>query len=270
MSNDASTGSGPETARSPGPGPSQDPEPGSETGPETGSENGSESGSLNRYESTDAWRTVDDYFTELLVDEDEVLTAARDSGRRTTMPDAEVAANQGALLSMLVRIAGARRVLEFGTLAGYSTVWLARAVGAEGRVVTFELEEQNAAVARENLERAGLADRVDIEVGPASDGAQRLVDGLAEPFDFVFIDADKPNNPRYLAAARELTRSGAVIVIDNVVRDGAVVDAHSDDPRVQGVRSVAAAIAADPELEATTIQTVGVKGWDGLLLARRR
>lgn len=225
---------------------------------------------LNHYESTAAWRDVDDYFTDLLVEEDEALVAARASGRRTTMPNAEVAANQGALLGMLVRIAGARRVLEFGTLAGYSTIRLARAVGPEGRVVTFELEEQNTEVARENLTRAGCADRVEVIVGSASDEAQRLIDERAEPFDFVFIDADKPSNPRYLAAARELTRAGAVIVIDNVVRDGAVVDSRSDDPRVQGVRGAAAAIAADPELEATAVQTVGVKGWDGLLIARRR
>lgn len=224
----------------------------------------------NHYASTAGWREVDDYFTQLLVEEDDALAAARDSGRRTTMPHAEVAANQGALLSMLARIAGARRVLEFGTLAGYSTIWLARAVGPEGRVVTFELEEQNAVIARENLARAGCADRVEVVVGSASAEAQRLIDEGAEPFDFVFIDADKPNNPRYLASSRELTRSGAVIVIDNVVRDGAVVDAHSEDARVQGVRGVADAIAADPELEATAVQTVGVKGWDGLLITRRR
>ncbi len=225
---------------------------------------------VNRYASAPDWRAVDSYFTGVLVDEDGALFEARESGARTTMPNAEVAANQGAFLSLLVQICGARRVLEFGTLAGYSTVWFARAVGGDGHVVTFELEEQNAAVARENLERAGVADRVDVIVGPAAASAQALVDKGVEPFDLVFIDADKPSNPIYLAAALDLTGSGAVIVIDNVVRDGAVADENSDDPRVHGVRAVVDAIASNPELDATALQTVGEKGWDGLIIARRR
>lgn len=225
---------------------------------------------MNHYPSAPRWRAVDDYFSDALVNEDAALIAARDSGSSTTMPNAEVAANQGALLGMLVQIAGARRVLEFGTLAGYSTIWFARAVGETGQVVTFELEEANAAVARANLTRAGVADRVDVIVGPAAESAQQLIDGGSEPFDFVFIDADKPSNPAYLAATLELTRPGAVIVIDNVVRDGTVVDADSDDPRVQGVRQVVADIAADPRLDATALQTVGVKGWDGVIVLRRK
>ncbi|MEU4014164.1 O-methyltransferase [Microbacterium sp. NPDC028030] len=224
----------------------------------------------NRYASAPAWRSVDSYFAAALVDEDAALVEARESGARTTMPNAEVAANQGALIGLLAQISGARRVLEFGTLAGYSTVWLARAVGVGGHVVTFELEEQNAAIARENLERAGVADRVDVVVGPAADSAQRLIDQQVEPFDLVFIDADKPSNPIYLAAALELTTPGAVIVIDNVVRDGAVADANSSDPRVQGVRAVIDAIAANPDLDATALQTVGEKGWDGLIIVHRR
>ncbi len=225
---------------------------------------------VNRYASDSAWRAVDDYFAAALVGEDEALVAARESGAATTMPNAEVAANQGALLGLLTRIAGARRVLEFGTLAGYSTIWFARAVGPAGRVVTFELEETNAAIARENLRRAGVSEQVEIVVGPAADSAQALVEAGTEPFDVVFIDADKPSNPRYLEAALALTRSGAVIVIDNVVRDGAVVQADSADPRVQGVRRVVDDIAAHAELDATAVQTVGVKGWDGLIVARRR
>lgn len=224
----------------------------------------------NRYASAPAWRSVDSYFAAALVDEDAALVEARESGARTTMPNAEVAANQGALIGLLAQISGARRVLEFGTLAGYSTVWLARAVGVGGHVVTFELEEQNAAIARENLERAGVADRVDVVVGPAADSAQRLIDQQVEPFDLVFIDADKPSNPIYLAAALELTTPGAVIVIDNVVRDGAVADANSSDPRVQGVRAVIDAIAENPDLDATALQTVGEKGWDGLIIVHRR
>lgn len=225
---------------------------------------------VNRYASASAWRAVDGYFTAALVDEDAALVEARESGARTTMPNAEVAANQGALLGLLAQIGGARRVLEFGTLAGYSTVWFARAVGHRGRVVTFELEEQNATVARGNLERAGVGDRVDVIVGPAAASAQSLIDDEVEPFDFVFIDADKPSNPTYLAAALKLTGPGAVIVIDNVVRDGAVADENSEDPRVQGVRAVVDAIASNPELDATALQTVGEKGWDGLIIARRR
>jgi len=224
----------------------------------------------NRYASAPEWRAVDDYFTAALVPEDAALIAARESGVHTTMPNAEVAANQGAFLGLLTQIANARRVLEFGTLAGYSTIWFARAVGANGRVVTFELEESNAAIARENFERAGVADRVDVAVGPAIQSAQQLISDGVEPFDLVFIDADKPSNPQYLEAALQLTRPGAVIVIDNVVRDGAVVSPDAGDPRVQGVRRVVDDIMAHPDLDATAIQTVGVKGWDGLLLARRR
>lgn len=221
------------------------------------------------YGSESAWREVDAYFSEVLVPEDEALVQARESGRGTTMPRAEVAPNQGRLLALLCGMSGAKRVLEFGTLAGYSTIWLARAVGANGHVTTLELEPQNAAIARANLERAGVADRVEILVGSAGDSAQRLTEAGAAPYDFVFIDADKPSNPAYLRAAMELTRAGSVIVIDNVVRDGAVVDAASTDARVQGVRAVLADIAKDDRLEATALQTVGVKGWDGFTLIRR-
>lgn len=225
---------------------------------------------VNRYDAPHRWRAVDTYFADALVREDAALIAARESGARTTMPNAEVAANQGALLGLIAQIAGARRILEFGTLAGYSTLWFARAVGPLGRVVTFELEEQNAQIARENLARAGLDARVDIRVGPAAASARQLIDDQAAPFDVVFIDADKPSNPVYLQVALALTGPGAVIVIDNVVRDGAVIDGHSPDPRVRGVRDVVDLIRATPDLDATAVQTVGIKGWDGLIIARRR
>jgi predicted O-methyltransferase YrrM len=166
--------------------------------------------------------------------------------------------------------ATARRVLEFGTLVKYSTIWSARAVETDGQVVTLELEESNAAIARKNFERANVADRVVIAVGPAIELAQQHIDDGVEPFGLVFIDADKPRNPQYLAASLQLTSSGAVIVIDNVVRDSAVILPDAGDPRVQGVRNVVDDIMAHPNLEATAIQTVGVKGWDGLILARRR
>ena len=224
----------------------------------------------HRYRSEQAWRDVDEYFAGTLALEDEVLVAARESGRDTTMPNAEVAANQGALLGLIVQMTGGRRILEFGTLAGYSTIWLARSAGPDGRVVTLELEQANADIARANLERAGLADRVRILVGSASESARALIDSDAEPFDVVFIDADKPNNPVYVDAALRLTGPGAVIIIDNVVRDGAVVDDGTADARVHGVRQALADIASHPSLDATAIQTVGVKGWDGLVVARRQ
>jgi predicted O-methyltransferase YrrM len=221
------------------------------------------------YESEAGWREVDAYFVDTLVDEDDALAGARESGHRTTMARAEVAPNQGKLLALLAQTAGATRVLEFGTLAGYSTIWLARAVGERGHVTTLELEPGNAAVARENLDRAGVGDRVDIVVGPAAESARRLIEAATEPYDFVFIDADKPSNPEYLRASLALSRPGTVIVIDNVVRGGAVTDPDSADPRVHGVRAVLRDIAEDPRLDATALQTVGSKGWDGFTLIRR-
>lgn len=223
----------------------------------------------NRYQSLDAWHDVDDYFSELLIEEDEALVEARLSGSDTTMPNAEVAVNQAALLQLLVKMSSAKRVLEFGTLAGYSTIWFARAVGPGGRVCTLELEPENADVARRNFERAGVRERIELMVGPAAASVEALLSSAVEPFDLVFIDADKPSNPSYLEAALALTGSGALIILDNVVRNGAVVDADSEDPRVIGTRMATQMIAEHPELEATALQTVGVKGWDGLIVARR-
>lgn len=224
----------------------------------------------NRYQSFDAWHEVDNYFTEMLIEEDEALVEARLSGSGTTMPNAEVAVNQAALLQLLVKISGAKRVLEFGTLAGYSTIWFARAVGSDGFVCTLELESENADVARRNFVRAAVIERIELMVGPAAASVEALLFSKVAPFDLVFIDADKPSNPSYLEAALALTGSGALIILDNVVRNGAVVDANSDDPRVIGTRTAAQMIAEHPELEATALQTVGVKGWDGLIVARRR
>lgn len=222
---------------------------------------------VNRYASAPAWRAVDAFFTDALLDEDAALVAARESSTRTTLPHAEVAANQGAFLAMLARIGGARRVLEFGTLAGYSTIWLARAVGADGRVVTLELEEQNAAVARENLERAGVGDRVEVVVGPAATSAAALVEDGVAPFDLVFIDADKQSNTIYLDWAARLGRSGTVVVVDNVGRAGEIVDENTDDPMVIGTRNALRMLGEDPRFDATALQTVGAKGWDGFALA---
>ena len=217
----------------------------------------------------DTWNAVDRYLVDTLVDEDAPLALARDSGGDTTAGHIEVAPNQGALLAMLARMIGARRILEFGTLAGYSTIWLARAAGEGGHVDTLELEEQNAEIARANFKRAGVFDRVDVHVAPAAETASELTERGVDPYDFVFIDADKPNNPVYLAAAMDLTHPGSVIVIDNVVRSGSVADAQSEDPTVQGTRAALEAAAADPRLDATALQTVGTKGWDGFAVLLR-
>ncbi|MFI1651859.1 O-methyltransferase [Streptomyces avidinii] len=211
------------------------------------------------------WTAVDDYFDGLLVEEDEALVAAAADAEAAGLPAHQVAPNQGKLLNLLARIRGARRILEIGTLGGYSTIWLARALPADGRLVTLEVDERSADVAAANITRAGLDTVVEIRRGRAVD----LLPGLAgeAPFDLVFIDADKPSNPEYLRWAIELTRPGSVIIGDNVVRDGAVIDADSSDPRVQGVRRFTELIAEHPRLTATALQTVGGKGYDGLVLA---
>ncbi|MFE2550328.1 O-methyltransferase [Streptomyces sp. NPDC059355] len=211
------------------------------------------------------WTAVDDYFDGLLVEEDEALLAANADAAAAGLPAHQVAPNQGKLLHLLARIRGARTVLEIGTLGGYSTIWLARALPAGGRLVTLEADPRCADVAASNIARAGLADVVDIRRGRAVDLLPELTD-LA-PFDLVFIDADKPSNPDYLEWALELTRPGSVIIGDNVVRDGAVVDPDSTDPRVQGVRRFTELISEHPRLTATALQTVGGKGYDGLVMA---
>ncbi|NEA18243.1 O-methyltransferase [Streptomyces halstedii] len=213
------------------------------------------------------WTSVDDYFNGLLVEEDDALRAVAAHSGASHLPEHQVAPNQGKLLHLLARIQGARTILEIGTLGGYSTVWLARALPADGRLVTLEADEGHAAVAAANIAGAGLDGTVDLRVGPALDSLPALADEGAGPFDLVFIDADKPSNPAYLDWALRLTRPGSVIVGDNVVRDGAVIDPASTDPRVQGVRRFTELIAAHPRLTATTIQTVGSKGYDGFTLA---
>ncbi|MFF2960745.1 O-methyltransferase [Streptomyces sp. NPDC057963] len=213
------------------------------------------------------WTEVDDYFNGLLVGSDEALDAAVEASDEAGLPAIQVAANQGKLLHLLARLQGARTVLEIGTLGGYSTIWLARALPEGGRLVTLESDPRCAEVARGNIERAGLADVVEIRVGGALDTLPGLAEEGYGPFDVVFIDADKPSNPDYLAWSLKLTRPGSLIIADNVVRDGEVVDGTSDDPRVQGVRRFTELVAADPRLSATALQTVGSKGYDGLLMA---
>lgn len=207
-----------------------------------------------------AWDDVDRYFHQHLIGDDPALDGALQRAAVAGLPAHDVAPNQGKLLYLLARMCGARRVLELGTLAGYSTIWLARAAT---EVVSLELVPEHAAVAGENLRAAGLADRVTILTGDAVEGLATL----EEPFDLVFLDADKQRNPEYLEHALRLTRPGGVIVADNVVRDGAVVDASSDDPRVTGVRRFTEALGAAAGVTATAVQTVGSKGWDGFVLA---
>lgn len=213
------------------------------------------------------WTEVDDYFNGLLVGPDEALDAAVEASDGAGLPAMQVAANQGKLLNLLARLQGARTVLEIGTLGGYSTIWLARALPEGGKVVTLEADPAYAEVARTNIERAGLADVVEIRVGRALDTLPELAAEGYGPFDVVFIDADKPSNPDYLAWSLKLTRPGSLIVADNVVRDGGVVDGTSDDPKVQGVRRFTELVAAEPTLSATALQTVGSKGYDGLMMA---
>jgi predicted O-methyltransferase YrrM len=207
------------------------------------------------------WTTVDHYLADTLITEDDALREARLATAHSTMPLAEVTPTQGAFLALLARIAGARRVLEIGTLTGYSTIWLARATE---HVTTLELDPDNAELARRHFTAAGVADRVDLRIGPAADTLKTLTGG----FDLVFIDADKPSNPIYLREALRLSHPGTVIFADNVVREGAVTDAASSDPRVQGVREFLAMAAADPRLAGSALQTVGSKGWDGFALFR--
>ncbi|MFD5320521.1 O-methyltransferase [Streptomyces sp. NPDC127098] len=211
------------------------------------------------------WSQVDDYFNDLLIPADPALDGALADSEAAGLPHINVAPNQGKFLHLLARIHGARTILEIGTLGGYSTIWLARALPADGRLVTLEADPHHADVARANLERAGLTDRVDLRVGPALDSLPELA-SLA-PFDLVFVDADKPNNPNYLDWAVRYTRPGSIIVFDNVVRAGRVLEADNPDPTIQATRRLTELVAAHPHLTATTLQTVGAKGHDGITLA---
>lgn len=213
------------------------------------------------------WAAVDGFFADRLTPRDAVLAEVLEANAAAGLPPHDVSPLQGRFLEVIVRMIRAHRVLEIGTLGGYSTICMARALPDGGRVVTLEADAHHAAVARDNLARAGIADRIDLREGPALESLSALARAREQPFDLVFIDADKPSNPEYLAFALALTRPDSVIVADNVVRGGAVVDATSTDPSVQGVRRFTEMIAAEPRLVATALQTVGVKGWDGLVLA---
>jgi predicted O-methyltransferase YrrM len=216
--------------------------------------------------SEDLWNTVDQYISAKLVGDDAALEAALKASDAAGLPAIAVSPPQGKQLNVLAQMIGAKRVLEIGTLGGYSTIWLARAVPADGRVVTLEYDPKHAEVARENIARAGLADRVEVRVGPALESLPALEGG--EPFDFFFIDADKVNNPNYYEWALKLSHPGSVIVVDNVVRGGAIADAARTDGNVTGTRALYDAVSADKRVTATAVQTVGSKGYDGYLIAR--
>jgi len=213
------------------------------------------------------WTAVDQYLTETLIPADPVLDDALAANAAANLPAIDVAPNQGKFLYLLAKIRGAKRILEIGTLGGYSTIWLARALPPDGLIVTLEFDPHHAKIAAANIQRASLSQQVQILIGPALDSLARLHASGAEPFDLIFIDADKPNNPAYLEWSLRLSRPGTVIVGDNVIRDGAIADLSSRDPKVQGVRRFFDLIAADPCLEATALQTVGAKGYDGFSIA---
>jgi predicted O-methyltransferase YrrM len=217
------------------------------------------------YEQT--WTAVDEYFSEKLVRPDAALTAALEANAAAELPSIDVAPNQGKFLHLLARMQDASRILEIGTLGGYSTIWLARALAPGGKLLTLEFEPKHAAVAKSNIAHAGLANRVEIRVGAALDSLAQLATENPAPFDMIFIDADKPNNPHYLTWALKLSRLGTLILCDNVVREGAILDAKHEDPRVQGTRQLFDLMSAEPRLLSTAIQTVGSKGYDGFAMA---
>jgi predicted O-methyltransferase YrrM len=217
--------------------------------------------------SQETWTAVERYLVDSVIPPDPIQEETLQANTVASLPGIDVAPNEGKLLYLLARVRGARRILEIGTLGGYSTIWLARALPSGGTLVTLEVDAKHAQVAAANIARAGLSSVVELRLGPALDSLAKLHAEVAGPFDFIFIDADKPNNPGYLEWALRLSHSGTVIVVDNVVRDGAIVDSNSADPSIQGTRRLFAMLAADSRLDATALQTVGSKGYDGFALA---
>jgi predicted O-methyltransferase YrrM len=213
------------------------------------------------------WKAVDKYVTDLLIGPDPALDEALAASSAAGLPEIAVAPNQGKLLQLLARMCGARRILELGTLGGYSTIWLARALPPDGQLITLEADPTHADVAKSNIAQAGLGSVVEVRLGRASDTLEQLAGESTAPFDLTFIDADKANIPAYFEATLGMSRPGSVIIVDNVVRDGTLIDADSDRPDVRGVRELHSQLSTDPRVSATTLQTVGTKGYDGLLLA---
>lgn len=210
------------------------------------------------------WSKVDEYFVEKLTPNDKVLDDALKNNASRGLPNIDVSATQGKLLNLYVKMIGAKRILEVGTLGGYSSIWMARALPKGGKLITIEYEKLHAEVAKQNIEKAGLSDVIEIHVGAALD----VIPTLEGPFDLVFLDADKNNNPNYLELSLKLSHPGTIIICDNVVRNGTLIDADHTDIRVQGSRKFVDLVAANPHLEATGVETVGEKGWDGYVIAR--
>lgn len=215
----------------------------------------------------DQWTAVDAFLDATLVREDEALQAAVRESAAAGLPSIAVTPSQGKLLHQLALMVGARRILEVGTLGGYSAIWMARALPPDGKLITLEIEAKHAEVAAKNFVRAGVADRVEIRRGPALETLPRIAADALGPFDLAFIDADKQSNPEYFDWAVKLSRRGSLIVIDNVVRDGTILEADSHDPSVLGVRRLFERMVREPRVSTTAIQTVGAKGWDGLAFA---
>lgn len=213
------------------------------------------------------WQAVDSYLSCLLAPSDAALSLALEASSAAGLPAISVTATQGKLLHLLAQMKNARNILEIGTLGGYSTIWLARALPSDGKLISLEISDKHAEVARKNIERAGLTNIVEVRVGKALDLLPKLSRESYEPFDLIFIDADKQNNPSYVQWAIKLSKSGSIIIVDNVVRKGAVLDADSNDPSIKGTRAVLELIAQEPCLDATAIQTVGSKGYDGFAIA---
>jgi predicted O-methyltransferase YrrM len=213
------------------------------------------------------WTSVDRYFGDLLAPSDEKLEAAVKANRKARLPAIDVSPLQGKFLQVLVHMTQAKRVLEIGTLGGYSTIWMARALPKGGRIISLEFSPRHAEIARANLHCAGLLRRVDIRVGPALESLPRLKASGTGPFGLIFIDADKENNPHYLKWALKLSHRGTVIVVDNVVRHGSVIEANSSEPDIVGTRRCLEMLAREPRLSAVALQTVGVKGLDGFAMA---
>ena len=218
-------------------------------------------------EQQEQWDAVDRYLADLLVPRDPALDAALRANAAAGLPPHDVTPNQGRLLELLARVHGARTILELGTLGGYSTIWLGRALPPDGRLITLEADPTYAEVARSNISRAGLGDVVDLRLGPALETLPQVAAEDRGPFDLIFLDADKASNPQYFAWALELSRRGSLLIADNVVRAGAVADSASGDPSVRGVRDFLELLAAEPRVSATAIQTVGSKGYDGFAVA---
>jgi predicted O-methyltransferase YrrM len=217
--------------------------------------------------SNQTWTAVDEYVKEKLIGIDDALDAALTNSEMSNLPPINVSPAQGKFLHMLAKIQGAKSILEIGTLGGYSTIWLTWALPDGGQMVSLEYDQKHADVAQQNIEHAGLADRVEIMHGAALDTLPDLINDKRAPFDFVFIDADKQNNPAYVNWSMKLTRPGSIIIVDNVVRGGSLAETDSDDPSVQGARALFDLLDNEPKLDATALQTVGIKGYDGFVIA---